>query len=354
MSYQQANNQLLTLTNSAVTQTALIDCTQLDTVSIQAVYTNGTTAAKTFASGVVEVDTFTLPSLVGAADGDYMTFSDVQGLTWAVALDTTGNKATTPTGAAWVAIPTAQKVYLNVSATSTATTVATAVQAGAVALTGETTYNTTTNSNATVINTQVFAGVVTAPNVYSATGAAGSGSITVTQTHTGTASTVNPFTNTISITAHGQTTGSAVVASTSSALPSPLTATTYYVIYVDANTIQLATTLAHAVSGTAIVLTTSGVGTQTLTPSSLSQVLKVSVSNDPVSPTNWTDIPGTTATITGAGNTYWTTLSNYSGESNVILPQLDVTAKWMRVLLTPTTGQLTGTVTINSKSTTRN
>ena len=65
---------------------------------------------------------------------------------------------------------------------------------------------------------------------------------------------------------HGLTTGQPIRVSTSASdLPAPLAAgTTYYVIWVDANTFKLATTNALAVAGTNITITDDGTGTHTL------------------------------------------------------------------------------------------
>lgn len=62
-------------------------------------------------------------------------------------------------------------------------------------------------------------------------------------------------------------TGTPVTVSNSGgALPNPLVAaTTYYVINIDSTHVKLATTLANAVAGTAIDITTAGTGTQTIT-----------------------------------------------------------------------------------------
>ncbi len=72
-------------------------------------------------------------------------------------------------------------------------------------------------------------------------------------------------------------TGMIVRATTSGTLPAPLAINTnYFVIRVSATTIKLATTLANALAGTAINLTTAGTGnltlTNTLTPRALGQV----------------------------------------------------------------------------------
>jgi len=61
-------------------------------------------------------------------------------------------------------------------------------------------------------------------------------------------------------------TGTPIMVSTTDTLPNPLApATTYYVILVDTTHIKLATSLANALSGTAINITTTGAGIQTIT-----------------------------------------------------------------------------------------
>ena len=352
MSFQQSNATLISATASAQTQSATIDCTQLDRVSLQAIYTEATTAAKTF-GGVREVDTVTFLALASCGDGDYFVLTDYLGAKWAVALDTTGGAANTPTGAAWVAVAAANKVYYNISAATSADDVSAAVNTALGTLTGFSDVITAVTATDHQTCTAAWAGVCTAPARYSKTGAAGTGSIVVAATTPGTSSAVNTTANTATITAHGQSTGSKVAATTAGALPTGLTPTNYWLIVVDANTVKFASTLANAVAGTAIDLTTPGYGTQTLTPAALSQVMKVQVSNDSVSPTNWTDIPGTTVTISATGATYWSSSTVYAtgGVSN---PQLDCAAKWLRVLLTPTGGQVTLTVTANTSSLTRN
>lgn len=86
----------------------------------------------------------------------------------------------------------------------------------------------------------------------------------------------------LTITTHGLNTGDGPVQVSNSggALPTGLAlATNYYVIKVDANTIQLATSLANALAGTFIVLSSNGTGTQTETPQAgaLSPVLGLTV-----------------------------------------------------------------------------
>jgi hypothetical protein len=114
--------------------------------------------------------------------------------------------------------------------------------------------------------------------------------------------TVNP-TNTITITTHGFFTG-LKVALTGTNLPTGLSATNYWVIVVNANTISLASSLANAVLGTAVHITGAGTTADaTLTPAALgSVVIKLQMSNDG---TNFTDISGKTVTVSATGSVLW-------------------------------------------------
>jgi hypothetical protein len=83
-----------------------------------------------------------------------------------------------------------------------------------------------------------------------------------------TISNVNTGSNQLTITGHGLVTGdgpAAVRDVTGQGLPAPLVALTdYWVIRADANLIRLATSLANALAGTAIDITTAPVGTRKL------------------------------------------------------------------------------------------
>lgn len=79
-------------------------------------------------------------------------------------------------------------------------------------------------------------------------------------------------TNTLTLTAHGYKTGIVGQLTTTGNLPTGLSlSTNYYIIVVDANTVSLATTQAHAFAGTVITFTATGAsGTGTFTPTVLS------------------------------------------------------------------------------------
>jgi hypothetical protein len=76
------------------------------------------------------------------------------------------------------------------------------------------------------------------------------------------ATAVDPTTDLITVTGHSFVTGEAVVYSNGggTSITGLTTATTYYVIVVDANTVSLATSKANAIAGTAIDITADGVG----------------------------------------------------------------------------------------------
>ena len=71
--------------------------------------------------------------------------------------------------------------------------------------------------------------------------------------------------NQITILAHSLSTGNKLALTTSSAAPGGIPVGTYYAIKISANVIKLASSLANAIAGTALAITSSGVGTQTLT-----------------------------------------------------------------------------------------
>lgn len=125
------------------------------------------------------------------------------------------------------------------------------------------TYTSTGTPSAGAIN----AGLITALNAvvgknYTATSA-------LMSNLTGQAFTADDTTNHFTATGHGYLTGDGPVQASNvgGALPAGLAASTnYWVIRIDANTFELATSQANAFAGTAITITTNGTGTQTVTP----------------------------------------------------------------------------------------
>lgn len=109
--------------------------------------------------------------------------------------------------------------------------------------------------------------------------------------------------NTVTIAAHGYTTGLKVVTTTSGAAPGGLGAGTYYIVVVDASTIKFATSAANAMAGTVVDITTAGgVGdTQTITPAAIGTCnFRILGSNDG---TNYVDTGIVTGNLT-AGTYY--------------------------------------------------
>jgi hypothetical protein len=137
--------------------------------------------------------------------------------------------------------------------------------------------------------------------------------------------------NTITIEAHGLITGTKVAATTGSALPAGLSATNYWVIKVDANTLKLATSLANAVAGTAVDITGDGAGTLTPTAAG-SNTFKLQKSNVNDT-TSWIDITDMSVTIaTSATNSMF----------EVALPKY----RYMRLIYTASAGQINLATTV--------
>lgn len=137
------------------------------------------------------------------------------------------------------------------SGTSIATATAAAIDARAelVATSSTATVTITDTNNAPVTNASNF-------NV---------GSATITTTQNGGVSAVDPVANTITAQNHGLSTGAALQLTTTGSLPGGLsTATTYYAIAVDANTLKFATSLGNAMANIAIDITSFGSGTHSL------------------------------------------------------------------------------------------
>ena len=115
--------------------------------------------------------------------------------------------------------------------------------------------------------------------------------------------------NTVTITNHGYYTGRKVAATSSGTLPAGLSATDYYIIRVDADTIKFATSFANASAGTAVDITAAaGGGTHTLTPAAISGASwKMQASFDD---TTWFDIQASdlqsvSGNITATGSLFW-------------------------------------------------
>jgi hypothetical protein len=141
--------------------------------------------------------------------------------------------------------------------------------------------------------------------------------------------------DTITIEAHGMTTGLKGQVTTDTTLPTGISAATdYYVIAVDDDTIQLAASLADALAGTAIDIEDAGTGPHTFTATAIAGgVLKLQSSVDG---TNWSDISGETSNITATGSKF------YAVQANAYYAAV-------RAHLTLTAGQISLTVKVSKK-----
>jgi hypothetical protein len=153
------------------------------------------------------------------------------------------------------------------------------------------------------------------------------------------ATDIDHTTETFTKTNHGFQTGLKVALTTSSALPTGLSATDYYIIRVDANTFKIATSAANATAGTVQTFSSNGTGNQTFTPAALAGGnIKLQATNDNaldprVTPV-WTDLSNTQA-VSATGAVLW----------NVA----DAFYSFVRVQATMTAGQVDFYVRLNAK-----
>ena len=310
-------------------QYKVIDLEETNGFSVQADYTNVAPANKTFVSGVIEVDTITLPAFAGYTDRDYVVAYDTAGVSYAVYGDKTGTSIA-PTGAAYLAAT--YKVKANISSDTTATQVCDRFRTAFNTLTGFTAA-VTTSGTTTLILTQVSKGAVTNP-VPKNLGDTTAGAITVAETTAGVTTTIALTTNYITIATHPYITGTKAALTTGTTLPAGLSATNYWIVKIDANTIGLSTSLALATAGTLVDITDDGVGTHTLTPTTAAgNVFKMQKSNDSVT---WTDISSMTVTSDTSTLSTWFEVAN-------------PTYHYIKLLYTPAAGQATLVTTVCQK-----
>lgn len=141
--------------------------------------------------------------------------------------------------------------------------------------------------------------------------------------------------NTVTIAAHGYTTGLKVVTTTSGAAPAGLAPGTWYIIVVNSSTIKFADSLVKALAGNAADITTAGgVGdTQTITPAALGTcAIDLYASND-----------GTNFVTLSVGT------GNFTAGTVKLLPILDKFYKYLQLALTVPAGALKVTATVYGK-----
>lgn len=184
---------------------------------------------------------------------------------------------------------------LTIGTVGTAITVTLATDAGSV-------ITSTGNAVKAAINADVTANLLV---LVTGTNASTLAALSTTPLAGGADGAIDTTLNTITITDHGFVTALIVQLTSTGTLPSPLTtATDYYVIVVDDNTIQLATSESNALAGIEINLTTKGsnnaVGTITATALAGGSVAFYG-SNDPTL-TSWTLLEA--ATIISSDGSY--------------------------------------------------
>lgn len=155
------------------------------------------------------------------------------------------------------------------------------------------------------------------------------------------AAAVDTAADTATITAHGFATGLKVQVSNPGTLPTGIAAATdYYIIVVDDDTVQFATSQANALAGTAVDITAAGSGTNTVeVDTDIAGSWKLQLCNDPESwpdtDKTWVDVPDSTTNFTGSD----ADALNYSSHGY----------RAIRAVVTVTSGAVTAAIRINAK-----
>lgn len=287
-----------------------VDVRRAKVFSCQVVATVGAPSAAAVAAGVAEtaVVTFAIQALTTAKD--YVTIYDATGAGWAIYADPTGSTVA-PAGAIYTAVASAKKNKANISSDTTAAQVAARFVAAFNALTGFTSVVTLTdNSDGTVTYALATRGIAT--DAVSKTGTdSGAGSMTVGSITQGVNSAVNTTADSITKTTHGLVTGLKVAATSTGTLPAGLSVTNYWVIKIDANTFQLASSLANALLSTQVDITGQGTSgaTHSFTPAALAGctvVLQKSNDYNVNAATGTWDSIGSPTSIAASGDTWLT------------------------------------------------
>lgn len=163
---------------------------------------------------------------------------------------------------------------------------------------------------------------------------------TVSNSPAGTAVGVDTSAETVTITANLMTTGLKGQLTTTGTLPTGLSLSTdYYIIYVDANTVAFATSLANAQAGTKVNITDTGadnsVNTFTATSIAGASVILQKSNDSPnivaSAVANWSDEGSAT---------------NITADANVWLEKVNPTGNWMRLKYVITAGRYSSSATI--------
>lgn len=168
-----------------------------------------------------------------------------------------------PSATEWAAIASGNKVIVDISAQTTAADVCNTVQAAFAGLTGLNAVITVSAATGAYFDcTHIYRAVVAVPAGYIAAGAGAFTSFAITQVTAGVQTAIDPTNTTgetLTISSHGLSTGTYVALSINSgALPTGWSATNYYIIAQDANTVAFATTRANAEAGTKVTISDYG------------------------------------------------------------------------------------------------
>lgn len=330
MSRQVTLKETATTTNIVTTENGTPhDVSKAKLISLQSIVDVNTPSAKTFVAGVLDKWTLNFPAFASVTDREYFVVYDTAGLGWAIYLDKTGSSAV-PTGAIYTAIASGRKAKADISGDTTAAQVAARVETAFDALSANPITSDDSAADGHMFFEQTIRGTVTAPASYLLNDAAGN--ITSAHTTTGIASKVDITADSITIASHGLTTGLKGQTTSTGTLPAGITTgVDYFVISLDANTIQLASSLALAQAGTPLDLTNQGTvaTTHTFTPTSVAgATLSLQKSNNYVPGDN----AGTWDAVEAA--------TSISADGDVWISDIDPEYMWVRQSFTLTAGRL--------------
>lgn len=247
----------------------------------------------------------------------------------------------TPTASNWTSIAGARTARADLRSATTAAQVAAVFETAFDGITGFTAKVTTddTAADGTMLFEQTVIGATTDP-VTGIKAANTVNGMTVTIVTSGTGSDINVPDSEITILNHGYVEGTEGQLTTTGTLPDPfLVATDYYIIPVDANTVQLAASYEDALAGTAIAIVDEGDGIHTFTPSTKGGSVQPQVTNvaEPTS-SDWIN-KGSAVSISGAAAT-----------AAVEYDRKDLAYSKFRVAYTHTGGQFSLQVIANLKT----
>lgn len=147
--------------------------------------------------------------------------------------------------------------------------------------------------------------------------------------------------NTFTLAAHGLVTGTVGQFTTSSALPTGISAlTNYFIIKISADIFKVATSYANAIAGTAVDFSTAGVGNQTFTLLAKSVSIQAQVTNvaDPAS-ADWVN-KGLPVSIVGTS----------AGATSLEYEEKELAYSKYRLVTTHTSGQFALSCILNLKT----